>query len=295
MYKLLVDQYSNDIESALNKIIAQHNFDNGDELEIALGKILLQILPDKYGVCRGCAINGTGATTDSDDIIIFDKMLFPTLRSLEDGDLSIKEQVPIEAIYMYIECKSSIELGTHKNNFIKAINQVTNFKEFVDKREHMPIWQQDPYIPWNPSQRQPIHISMPPYRNPPCGIIFTKKITFNGKDISDQNEINQILLESVLEVETGRAYLPDLIIAGKSNIFRPALKIEGIDQPGPTWFMHKDIRSGYLCTDVENKAFGIGVIYIIALLNMMKLHTMPWAEMIKEAIKNPINTRVLET
>lgn len=77
---------SRQILSRFLEIEAIYNFEFGDETEIALCQILINILPDKYGVCRGFVINKEGVKA-GDDIIIYDKMNFPLIRQNGSTDL----------------------------------------------------------------------------------------------------------------------------------------------------------------------------------------------------------------
>jgi len=85
---------------------AVHNFDYGDEFEIALCEVLRTILPGRAAVCRGYVIAQDGRMA-GDDIIVFDATRFPVLRALGD-DLSRKEKVPAEAVLAYIEAKHTL-------------------------------------------------------------------------------------------------------------------------------------------------------------------------------------------
>ena len=100
---LKVDEQAN---SVFKDIEAEHNFEYGPEFEIAICKLLRRFLPSKYGICRGYVVSRDGKKA-GDDIIIFNKDRFPTIRG-NNEDFLKKEQVPIEAVYAYIEAKHKL-------------------------------------------------------------------------------------------------------------------------------------------------------------------------------------------
>jgi uncharacterized protein DUF6602 len=112
MRKLLYGDFVRTIattfDQALHNIAVEHNFELGDEFEVPLCKILRKVLPQKFGICRGYAINRDGDVA-GDDIIIYERMRFPTARLIDD-DWSLEQRVPIEAVLAYIEAKHSLTL-----------------------------------------------------------------------------------------------------------------------------------------------------------------------------------------
>ena len=63
---------SRKINRRLEDIDADHNFEFGNEFEIALCSILRNFLPNKYGIGRGFVVAEDG-TKAGDDIIIYDQ------------------------------------------------------------------------------------------------------------------------------------------------------------------------------------------------------------------------------
>lgn len=59
--------------------------------------MLEDILPAKYGVCRGFVVAANGEKA-GDDLIIYDKMSNPTLRSGMSRQFPVKEQIPVDAV-----------------------------------------------------------------------------------------------------------------------------------------------------------------------------------------------------
>lgn len=64
-----------------------------------------------------------------DDIIIYDRLRFPTIRILEKNNFAQKEKILFEAVYCYIEAKHNLELDLDKENTLdKALNQIKIIK-----------------------------------------------------------------------------------------------------------------------------------------------------------------------
>jgi hypothetical protein len=143
-YDKFLRNISNAIETQFNEISARYNFDLGGEYEMAIADLLRKILPDQYGVCRGFVVTEKDEF-GGDDIIIYDKNRFPTLRLLDKGDSSKKQEIPVEAVYAYIEAKHTIFLNstTHAQGFIKAWSQVGKIKSLA--RERRELSDLDPY------------------------------------------------------------------------------------------------------------------------------------------------------
>ena len=104
-YNDIIVNISRRFESELEYMSSIYNFDLGDEFEIAVCHVLRKILPIKYGICRGFVVDKS-KNIAGDDIIIYDRMNFPNLRFLgQEDDYARKNQIPVEAVYAYIEAK----------------------------------------------------------------------------------------------------------------------------------------------------------------------------------------------
>lgn len=161
---MLYDSYilnlTNKIIKRFDDILVEHNFDYGDEFEITLCEVLREFLPNKYGICRGFVVISDGSK-EGDDIIIFDQERFPTLRLLRRDAFKIKEQIPIEAVYAYVEAKHSLT----SDAFTKAVSQIIKVKQLCSKRDKQKLYQIDPYIDTNIRPRYWVE-HLPEYRNP---------------------------------------------------------------------------------------------------------------------------------
>ena len=94
-------------DAFFREISAEYNFDNGPEFEIALCKALRVVLPSRFGVCRGF-VTTAGGDAVGDDIIIFHRERFGTLRLLEQDTFAQKEKIPLETVCAYIEAKHTL-------------------------------------------------------------------------------------------------------------------------------------------------------------------------------------------
>jgi hypothetical protein len=108
VYGNWLSEIANRFQARFDTITAVHNFEHGDEFEVALCQVLRDILPRRASVCRGYVVAQDG-TLAGDDIIVFDAARFPVLRALGD-DLSRKEKVPAEAVLAYIEAKHTLHV-----------------------------------------------------------------------------------------------------------------------------------------------------------------------------------------
>src|SRR5580658_2100999 len=130
---MLYDNWLSDVarrfQQRFDEIKATYNFDNGPEFEIALCEVLREILPRRFGVCRGFVVGRNGERA-GDDIVVFDSLHFPTLRALAT-DLSLKESVPAEAVLAYIEAKHTLTAegdGKSGQSLTKALSQIQAVK-----------------------------------------------------------------------------------------------------------------------------------------------------------------------
>ena len=82
LYNNLLVRMSEEFQRAIDSMVHVHNFDLGEEFELAICVTLSRFLPGRYGVCRGHVVPADGVTPSSDDIIIYDRTAYPLLRPL---------------------------------------------------------------------------------------------------------------------------------------------------------------------------------------------------------------------
>ena len=247
---------SKQVSARFNEIEAIHNFEYGNETEIALCQLLTSILPDKFGVCRGFVISKEGERA-GDDIVIYDKLTFPLIRQHSNNDFSLKQQVPIEAVYVYIECKNSLNDCATLD---KAISQVEKVKTLLLKRElkKNPAYEVDGPI-YNGKVRDWPR-QEPEMLNQPFGIIFARSWDKAAK----------------VEIEIA-PNAPDLLILGSDHIATQKVNLGPDGIKGALFFDSK-----YWCSlEVEktnNKSYGIGIMMLFQALNKIELQPINWYE-----------------
>ncbi len=262
------------IQAELGRISTEYNFDNGPEFEIAICEILGKVLPEKYGICRGFAVASNGEIA-GDDIFIYDKINFPTLRLLTRGRLDRKEKIPIEAIYAYIEAKNTLDVTTLPT----AIIQVEKVKALCSRRDAVMIGQVDPYIVDTTVTTLSETRHYPGIRNPVFGMIFGRNCKgIKGKRGDDVHD----LYDSILPTMPKSPHLPDLVVAGPNHFYAPT----GVNPDGtnlPTQFYIPDITKGYQYIRRDGISFAAGIIQLLSALDFIRLGRLPWANIINNS------------
>ncbi|MBX9296640.1 hypothetical protein K5M33_22880 [Chromobacterium vaccinii] len=249
-----IDRLSRKVEARLADIEAIFNFDLGSEFEVAMCALLEDILPAKFGVCRGFVITEDGRSA-GDDLIIYDKMSCPMLRAGIGRQYSIKEQIPVEAVYAYIECKHSI---ANQATVEKAILQTKNVKELILSRRSgiNPEYEKDGPI-YNGKVRDWPR-SHPPIRNQPFCAIFTK--TFDP---------------SVAIPNKHQPLSPDLLVLGPNHIATQSVVL-GPDGIKGSLFYDDKYWAGLRVESAIGNAFGLGLVTLLQALNWIELEPMDW-------------------
>jgi hypothetical protein len=294
IYNNIIDNIAQEFERLIGNIKTVYNFDYGNEFEISVCKFLRKFLPLKYGICRGFVIDKDGNRA-GDDIIIYDQELYPTLRFLEpDNQFAKKEQIPVEAVYAYIEAKYTLNSDSLK----KAVKQVGTVKKLCYSRSAVikRNIKKDCHIFNNEYSKA--NGWKPIISNPIYGMILSancvddsKKRAENGEDATKfvLNEIQNNLKSDIHDL---KFYSFDSIIAGNSttvfcghDIFdKEGSKINGILL---TRF-YTGIQPGacYQVSTHENLAFGLSMAHLMMALNYIQLGDMPW-DMIFNTAKMP--------
>lgn len=276
-YDKLVHNISIAIESQFKEISARYNFDYGDEFELAICELLLKILPDQYGVCRGFIVTEKDEF-GGDDIIIYDKNRFPTLRLLDKNDFNKKQEVPIEAVYSYLEAKHTIFLSNIDNgqSFAKAFTQVGKIKALP--REKRSLLALDPYANLGAGFRA-TRKEWPNYTNPIFGGIISRQVKENpkGKELNS-SEIFQALKELIIPPDS---VYPDMIVLGQTDIMFPAIPDENTEDNvvfnSP---FYVEGKSTLVIKQTKTSSLAVGVIMLLYALDTIKLDTMPYKKII---------------
>jgi hypothetical protein len=260
-YNGYIQRLSKKVAARLNDIEAIYNFDLGDEFEIAMCHLLSDFLPEKFGVCRGFVVSESGEIA-GDDLIIFDKMFFPVLRPMHGNDFSIKQQIPIEAVYSYIECKNSIN---DEGVFNKALSQVRAVKSLILQRavKNNPDFEENGPIYNNKARDWPRNF--PKRKNQPfCAIIsrssngfFPDKVTLDPSN-------------------------PDLMILGEDRAATQTVNL-GPDGIKSALFYDEDYLASLVIEEVKGDAFGIGIVTLLHALGWIELLPIEWGGSLNRA------------
>lgn len=278
MTLLLYDNYVQNIaksfDNALSEIETVHNFEYGAEFEVIICKVLRSILPHKFGICRGYAVNQHGDVA-GDDIIIYDRFSFPTMRRFGD-DYTLKEKVPIEAVFAYIEAKHTISLDQNEgSSFDKAIDQIANVKKLCDQRTS--------------TMRSKEKIGWPDKLNPIYSSIFACQAS---KKKNSKNTIIESSEEIYKYLENCTCDFADFVVVGKSNIIFPTLnetleeEIQDVKAIVGSPFFVPDVCK-YSHKIIKNLAFGIAIIHLLWALENIELDPMPWSIILSDSINTP--------
>jgi len=278
LYDNFVRRITDNFHAAISEIEAEYNFDYGSEFEVALCKTLRRVLPQKFGICRGFVIDQTGETA-GDDIIIYERLRFPTLRSLED-DYTRKEKVPIEAVFAYIEAKHTLQIkGEGPGSLLKAISQTAKVKELCNKRKPVPLTQINPSLnAANLNVTAPE--GFPPIRNPMYTMILARRVCL--LESSGVTNDSQAIAEAMLTCGITATVKPDLIVAGESNVMYPGI-----------WRNEKTVLlSPFLFGDgvqlvgriTNGLSLGVALVHLLWALDLIELGKMSWSNILSEGL-----------
>lgn len=262
-------------DDRLKRITVEHNFEYGDEFEIAVCEVLRQILPSRIGVCRGYVV-GRDGTTAGDDIILFDVARFPTLRLLQ-GDLALKERVPVDAVLAYIEAKHTLYVeGEGGQSLSKAIRQVRAVKRL--SRPPVDLLNIGGQIVIRGGFSVDHPRGYPQRRNPLYAAIWAPHL--NTK--SDKEPHLAVLeraddLRGHLKVLAG----PDVIAAGQVLV-NPALPLpDGTRGPRP--FITEECE--LMGSTHTLRTLGLAVFQLLWAIEWIRLGEMPWELMVGTELK----------
>lgn len=282
MYGGYVERIAKRIQGELDRIEAVYSFELGPEFEVCLCMVLAEVLPDRFGVCRGFVTHRDGRQA-GDDIIIFDRLMFPSLRGLRREDVSRKEHIPIEAVYAYIECKHTLILdnAASASSIQNASAQVAKVKALCGERERMVYTQSDPYV-LRTSDKVKGPRWLPSYRNPPFGMIFSRRVARRSADriLTSYAEVHEAFLnDSGIKNER---WVVDAVIGGPDNVMSPSY-VDDDGKPHHALFMLEGEKNGLSCFKTPGIAFGVGVTHLLAVLDWIRLHRLPWEHMLSQS------------
>jgi len=284
IYNDYLKKLSQAIKSRFDQISTHYNFDKGDEFEIALCSILREILPSKYGISRGHVVSKEGNSA-GDDIIIYDSFRLPTLRIFPNESFDRKQDIPIEAVYAYVEAKYTLHIHGKENDYqslLKASSQVSAVKKLCNQREARTEQDIHPYFRSNlpPSPRP----DWPAYMNPVFGAIFSLQVRNTpGSELLSSKAATESLVGSCLGNKTP---FPDLIIAGESNLILPFVSTQDNKPIIHAPFFVPNSTTSVEVMPAQNIAFATGICFLLYALDSIQLGRMPWEEIINDGLKN---------
>lgn len=264
-------------------IQAVFGFDYGDEFEVACCQALRQVIPHRFGICRGHVVNQSGEQA-GDDIIIYDRHVFPTLRLLPQEDYSRKEWIPIEAVAAYIEAKHTLQIaGDSGQSLAKACDQIGKVKLLVSQRPQVPLNEVSRHVLIGGETKIVGGASLPQMRNPVYCMIFAPHARKEKND--------PVIVDATQTLEALRGYTfngpgyPDFVLAGKSNVILPGT-VSGDGQTVTlrlfTW--GADVKLIPLVT--PSVAFGVALTTLLTVLDSISLGALPWQAILQDSL-NP--------
>lgn len=267
----------------LEDINGVYNFDFGGEFEIALCEVLREFLPSQYGVCRGYVVTKSGEIA-GDDIIIYDQVSFPRLTFGRENSFARKENIPVEAVYAYIEAKHNLVLSPELNECVlnKALSQVKKVKQLINTRRKRKgdLGSINVEVPYNeqylPLIKRPDYL--PQYANPFITAIVSRYISWKKSSVLlDSNDANDAVADKVKNL-TG-AELPEIIVAGNCNFYYPYSSNHNHAVP---FILDQGCRLAVVNDEIS---FGAFLAQLFFALDQITLAPMPWDEILNDLKK----------
>ncbi|MGX1181562.1 hypothetical protein AB7M31_004630 [Pseudomonas sp. IAP-CY TE4608] len=270
LYGGYIERLAKKVEARLQDIEAIYNFDLGDEFELALCALLEDVLPAKYGVCRGFVVAEDG-TTAGDDVIIYDKMASPTLRPSLSRQFPVKEQIPVDAVYAYIECKHSI---SDAGVLAKATGQAEAVKRLMLTRRSRvnPEYEADEPI-YNGRVRDWPR-THPPLKNQPFCAVFARKFSAD-----------------VVLPRTFNEFTPDLMVLGNNHIATQTVNL-GADGLKSSLFFDSKYWAGLCVESAPGNAYGLGLVTLLEALSWTELLPIDWAATLNATFYDNLSKKI---
>lgn len=267
-YGGFVECLSRKVLARLSDIEAVFNFDFGDEFEVAVCRILEDVLPANYGICRGFVVSESGVTA-GDDLIIFNRATSPTLRAKGGLEYSVKEQIPSESVYAYIECKHSIDKA---DTLSKAISQARNVKKLLLQRQALQNKDYEEDGPVYEGKVRDWPRPLPPLKNQPFCMIIARQYGNVPLDTEKDN------------------LTPDLLVLGQDHLAIHSVVLGPDGIKGALFFDAKHgtpLRIEKVC----GTAWGVGLVTLLSALSWIELLPIDWTNTLNTAYFNALNGR----
>ena len=281
-YNDYIETVSTRFKTHLDEIATVHHFEYGDEYEVAICRTLSAILPERFGICRGFVVTADGQKAGN-DIIIYARDRFPVLRLMKDDDYSLRQQIPVEAVYAYIEAKHTLILdGKGEQSLHKAGSQVAAVKALP--REPITVKNAfHPYIDFT-NLRATKRKNFPQILNPFFGAIIARNIKIR--------ESSKKPLESSLQIRdalNGRSVDADLLIAGGDVVCLPFIDDDQGKEVYHSPFAIEE-QSKLVCRETPGLAFAVGICSLLLALDTIILGHINWRAIIADSLGIPLDS-----
>ncbi len=273
LYNNWLGQLAGRFQAKFDGIRTVHNFDYGDEFEIALCEVLKSIIPRRASVCRGFIVAQDG-TVAGDDIIIFDSTRFPALRSIGE-DLSRKEQVPAEAVLAYIEAKHTLYVhGSAGQSLEKATAQTAAVKSL----SRAPLEHRHMIAGLDLGAQVIPAATLPKIKNPWYAAIWSRKSDWLGSERS--------ILPSALG-STDFLLRPDFIATDQGCLL-PMLFKHDTGMPTPRMEIRPFLceETAHVWSDLKDITLGLAAVHLLSAIEWIVLSEIPWNRMMSSCVRN---------
>lgn len=260
-------------ETRFAQISAEHNFDLGPEFEIAVALFLREWMPNSVGVCRGFIVEASGSKA-GDDVIIYDRSRFPTLRGLGD-DLSRKENVPFEAVLAYIEAKHTLHVNSSGGQSLeRALAQIRTVRAL--KRDAVPFSQVTPNV--RAEGKGFAHYvdgaGFPSVQNPLYAAIWARLV-------SPEADAANCIGSLIVDIGCSANELPDVIAAGSAFAVAATSVSDGFA------VRPSIVANGttLITANLKSLAFGVAAAHMLWAIQRIQLGKLRWGDMIHEVMR----------
>jgi hypothetical protein len=205
---------------------------------------------------------------------------------MDDDNYTLKQQIPVEAVYAYIEVKHTLTLeGEGPQSLHKAASQVAAVKALP--REPVTVRNAfHPYLNFA-NLRSVNRKNFPNILNPLFGAIFARQIRIkpNTRILNSNEKIVQALNGASIDPEPS----PDLIIAGPDVVLLPnSGSLEESNQVIVPFFVKGQTMLGIRSR--PGLAFAAGICSLIGALDLVILGHIDWPGIVADALSFRANS-----
>jgi hypothetical protein len=276
LYNDWIVALANQLQRRFDSILSEggHNFEAGDEFEIAAMRALRAILPHRYGVCLGFIVDQHGGQA-GDDLIIYDRSRFPTLQSLGE-DPARRDRVPFEAVLAYIELKHTLhvkDLEKSQKHFGQSLRHACEQVSIARTLRREAVTQ-------HPGSIMRVYVApgYPRIENELYCAVWARNVapaTAAGDALAS-------LCRTLHDEGVGR---PDVVVAGN------VLSLPAHYSPGPEGTIQVDGTRPFITADGNNPLFvesetawGLALVHLMSTLESITLGELPWGRILHEAL-----------